>query len=82
VPRADLGQRLRCAKSWQGPWCEFFQQTSAGFLDALSFYESRLDKEFSLVDCRSMLAMKSLGLTEVLSNDHHFSQEGFAVLFP
>jgi uncharacterized protein len=56
-------------------------QTTAGFHDALSLYESRLDKSYSLVDCRSMLAMRELGLTEVLSNDHHFEQEGFAVLF-
>jgi hypothetical protein len=29
-----------------------------------------------------MLAMKTLGLTEALTNDHHFTQEGFTVLFP
>jgi predicted nucleic acid-binding protein len=57
-------------------------QTSSGFLDALSLYESRLDKEYSLTDCRSMLAMKSLGISDALSNDRHFAQEGFTVLFP
>jgi predicted nucleic acid-binding protein len=57
-------------------------QTTAGFQDAVAFYRSRLDKKYSLVDCRSMVAMQSLGLTGVLSNDHHFSQEGFTVLFP
>jgi len=44
-------------------------------------YESRLDKGYSLTDCRSMLAMKSLGVSDVLSNDRHFAQEGFNVLF-
>jgi hypothetical protein len=29
-----------------------------------------------------MLAMRSLGLTEALTNDHHFTQEGFTILFP
>src|SRR3954447_3230022 len=57
-------------------------QTRADFDAALSLYESRLDKEYSLTDCRSMVAMKSLVLSEVLSNDHHFAQEGFRVLFP
>jgi predicted nucleic acid-binding protein len=57
-------------------------QTRPDFDVALSFYQSRLDKEYSLTDCRSMVAMKSLGLSEVLSNDHHFAQEGFNVLFP
>jgi predicted nucleic acid-binding protein len=57
-------------------------QTRADFDAALALYEARPDKGYSLTDCRSMLAMKALGLTEVLSNDHHFTQEGFTVLFP
>ena len=57
-------------------------QSSASFQNALDLYRSRLDKEYSLTDCRSMVAMKSLGLSEVLSNDRHFGQEGFTVLFP
>ena len=50
------------------------------FLNALSLYESRLDKEYSLADCMSMLIMKDLGITHVLTNDHHFRQEGFTVV--
>src|SRR5438045_3076871 len=56
---------------------QILPQTRADFDVALSFYQSRLDKEHSLTDCRSMIAMKALGLSEVLSNDHHFAQEGF-----
>jgi predicted nucleic acid-binding protein len=56
--------------------------TTPDFLAALSLYEQRLDKSYSLTDCRSMLAMRALGITEVLSNDRHFAQEGFAILFP
>jgi len=66
----------------RNPYVRVVPQTSADFLSALSFYESRLDKEYGLTDCRSMVAMKSLGLLEVLTNDHHFEQEGFTVLFP
>jgi hypothetical protein len=29
-----------------------------------------------------MQVMRREGLTDVLSNDHHFTQEGFQVLFP
>jgi hypothetical protein len=29
-----------------------------------------------------MVAMRALGLSEVLTHDHHFAQEGFAILFP
>jgi uncharacterized protein len=57
-------------------------QSSADFLAALALYEARPDKEYSLTDCRSMFAMRALGLTEVLTNDHHFTQEGFTILFP
>lgn len=55
-------------------------QTRAAFLDGLATYESRTDKAYSLTDCISMDAMKTAGITEVLTNDHHFEQEGFAVL--
>jgi uncharacterized protein len=57
-------------------------QSRASFLDALAFYASRPDKQYSLTDCVSMQAMRREGLTEVLTNDHHFEQEGFRILFP
>ncbi len=50
------------------------------FLDALDFYESRLDKGYSLTDCISMNVCRELGITEILTHDHHFEQEGFKVL--
>jgi predicted nucleic acid-binding protein len=54
----------------------------ADFDAALALYESRLDKGYSLTDCRSILAMRAQGIAEVLTNDHHFTQEGFTILFP
>jgi uncharacterized protein len=57
-------------------------QSRPEFDVALAFYESRLDKDYSLTDCRSMVAMRLLGISEVLTNDHHFTEEGFSVLFP
>lgn len=50
------------------------------FLAALDLYERRRDKEYSLVDCMSMVVMRERGITHVLTNDHHFRQEGFTVL--
>ena len=52
------------------------------FLDAFSLYERRPDKSYSLTDCMSMQVMRREGLTEVLTNDHHFTQEGFQIVFP
>ena len=43
-------------------------------------YENRTDKEYSPTDCSSMEAMRQQGLHEVLTNDHHFEQEGFTIL--
>lgn len=55
-------------------------QTREGFLKGLTRYEGREDKEYSLTDCVSMDVIESHALTEVLTNDHHFEQEGFTVL--
>jgi predicted nucleic acid-binding protein len=53
---------------------------SVSFLGGLKFYELRGDKEYSLIDCISMNAMKSESIDEILTNDHHFEQESFALL--
>jgi predicted nucleic acid-binding protein len=50
------------------------------FLGALALYERRRDKEYSLTDCMSMRLMQAHGITHVLTNDHHFRQEGFTVV--
>lgn len=55
-------------------------QSRLSFLTGLGLYERRADKTYSLVDCTSMEAMRSAGLTEVLTNDGHFAQEGYSVL--
>ena len=50
------------------------------FLDAIDFYEARPDKGYSLTDCISMNVCRERGITDVLTHDDHFKQEGFAVL--
>jgi uncharacterized protein len=57
-------------------------QTRADFDTAPALYEARPDKAFSPTDCRSMLALRALGISEVLTSDHHFTQEVFTILFP
>ena len=58
----------------------FISHTNEIFLEALDFYEKRLDKGYSLTDCISMLTMKNLDLQEILTHDNHFKQEGFTSL--
>jgi predicted nucleic acid-binding protein len=64
------------------PGVDVLPQTRADFDAALALYEARPDKGYSLTDCRSMVALQALGVSEVLSNDHHFTQEGITILFP
>jgi predicted nucleic acid-binding protein len=55
-------------------------QSDQTFLDGLAFYEARPDKEYSHADCISMLVMRKEGITEALTDDDHFTQEGFTAL--
>jgi predicted nucleic acid-binding protein len=64
----------------QEPHIEVLSLTRGVFLTGLELYEQRLDKEYSLVDCVSMQVMRQRGLTDALTHDRHFVQEGFAAL--
>ena len=56
-------------------------QTRQSFLAGLDLYDARPDKGYSLTDCISMNVMKAEGLTDTLTHDEHFRQEGFRTLF-
>lgn len=56
------------------------QQTRDSFLRGIQLYENRPDKGYSLPDCISMNAMRQLNITEILTQDKHFTQEGFVIL--
>ncbi len=56
-------------------------QSRESFRADLQLYRARPDKEYSLTDSISMQAMRREGLSEVLTNDRHFEQEGFRALF-
>jgi predicted nucleic acid-binding protein len=64
------------------PYIHVVEVTRARLLEGLALYKDRPDKEYSLTDCISMQVMRREGLIEVLTNDHHFTQEGFRILFP
>jgi uncharacterized protein len=51
------------------------------FHAGLELYRDRPDKQYGLTDCISMQTMRRERLTEVLTNDGHFEQEGFRALF-
>ena len=47
---------------------------------AWQLLKDRPDKEWSLVDCASLVLMQERGLQESLTTDHHFEQAGFVRL--
>ena len=52
-----------------------------GLLDrAIALYKSRADQPYSLTDCASMEICRDLKITDVLTADTDFGNEGFAAL--
>jgi predicted nucleic acid-binding protein len=56
------------------------RQSHEGFIAGLTLYKARPDKGYSLTDCISMLTMRERGISDILTHDDHFRQEGFTVL--
>jgi predicted nucleic acid-binding protein len=65
----------------ENPGVRVLPQNRESFFSGLDLYEARPDKEYSLVDCISMQTMRKEQITDVLTNDRHFEQEGFRALF-
>ena len=62
------------------PSIQILPQSHEGFLAGIGLYQARPDKGYSLTDCISMETMRREGLSEVLTNDEHFAQEGLTCL--
>ena len=65
----------------ESPGVRVIPQSRDSFLSGMVLYGARPDKGYSLTDCISMQTMRKEGLTDVLTNDRHFEQEGFRALF-
>lgn len=80
------GSRIRSAAArtvramLSGSTVRVIPQSRPSFMKALDRYEARGDKEYSLQDCASMIVMEAESITQILTNDRHFEQEGFTVL--
>ena len=59
---------------------EVIPTTREVFLNGLALYKARPDKSYSLTDCISMNICREREITDVLTHDHHFTQEGLTVL--
>ena len=70
-----------CREMLREPTIEVIPYTSEIRELGLDLYGRRLDKGYSLTDCISMIVMQQMSITEVLTHDRHFAQEGFTLLF-
>jgi predicted nucleic acid-binding protein len=61
------------------PTVTVHSHSRGSFLDVLTLYEARADKGYSLTDCISLNVMRQEGITDVLTHDDHFRQEGFTI---
>lgn len=65
----------------RNPRVTVMPQTSRQFEEAFELLRSRAnDKEWSITDCASFLAMWQRGIWNALTSDHHFTQAGFSIL--
>ena len=46
----------------------------------ISRFKQMSDKDWSVVDCISMIMAEESDITEIFTNDHHFEQAGFTIL--
>ncbi len=79
--RVKAGAAQRVNDILDTPVVQVIPQSHETFTLGLQLYHKRLDKGYSLTDCISMQVMKQMGLSEVLTHDRHFTQEGFIILF-
>ena len=56
-------------------------RTQERFVGAWTLYSEGGDKGYSFTDCVSMVVMKERRIQKALTNDKHFRQEGFEILF-
>ncbi len=78
IPREEA---LRFAHDLlKDPTVEAFWVTKQLHDAGMDLLSRRLDKTYSLCDAVSFVLMRAQGITEALTTDHHFEQEGFTRL--
>jgi len=62
------------------PSLQIISADSALLQEGWNLFRNRLDKEWSLTDCTSMVIMERNEIKLAFSSDHHFEQAGFVRL--
>ncbi len=74
---SDLIEQQQMQQSIGDEFEEVFRSIAKNELETLP---TDAAKEYSFIDCISMAAMKERKIFQILTNDHHFAQEGFEIL--
>ncbi|MCY3543192.1 MAG: PIN domain-containing protein [Chloroflexi bacterium] len=84
VSRGNPDTRLRAVSQVRNIFADdtitLVPQTLELFTSGLQLYASRPDKRYSLTDCISMTVMRDQNITEALTHDRDFENEGFVRL--
>ena len=78
VPRARVIEFISGLKT--SPYVDIIHVDAQLDSQAWDMLVDRPDKEWSLVDCASFVAMRQAGIAEALTTDRHFEQAGFVRL--
>lgn len=62
------------------PYDKLLEPNTELFEAGLKLYHDRPDKDWSLTDCISFVAMREHGVSDALTGDRHFGQAGFRAL--
>lgn len=75
------GKTLRFVRSLlENPLIDIVCTNQDDYHQALTLLEARQDKTYSLCDAVSFILMRERGITDALTTDQHFTQEGFVRL--
>jgi uncharacterized protein len=77
-PRAQQVNTIETIRS--ADWVEVIVVDATLDLEGWDLFKARPDKSWSLVDCVSFVIMQQRGITDALTEDHHFEQAGFVSL--
>lgn len=84
---SEAGQHRRrivgamCEQVLNHPNITVVSASHESFLQGFDLYRQREDKGYSLTDCISMRVCLERRIRNVLTDDHHFEQEGIVILF-
>ena len=78
--KARSGAVIQAEGILSGASIEVAPLNHEAFMAGLTLYKARPDKGYSLTDCISMHTMRARGVSDILTHDDHFRQEGFTVL--